>query len=327
MHRELKQLLSTARGESHLVVVVFLDVRGFSSFAKIAESSEAALFLRSMYEQILDNYFPNAAFFKPTGDGLMIILDYEAASLSDVVNHAVASSISLVNDFPELTSGDPMINFEVPGSLGIGLARGAATALISDGKVLDYSGRPLNLASRLMDLARPQGVVFSDTLGCGLLGDDYLKQFTEEQVYVKGIAEDAPMSVHILSDSVRLPDASKRPINKYIWKKTETEELKLKGIRERSPKFVHKLDAPPAIPDDIRVHMEHPARTAQGRKHPKFMIRPTLKAVLHENQGISYAAVDYAAIAKMLTDYGVKETWPIKITIEYAVLPGGDELT
>ena len=308
------------------MVVVFLDVRGFSSFAKIAESSEAALYLRSMYERILDNYFPNAAFFKPTGDGLMIILDYDAANLSDVVNHAVASSISLINDFPELTSGDPMINFDVPKSLGIGLARGAATALISDGKVLDYSGRPLNLASRLMDLARPRGVVFSDTVGLNLLDDAHLKQFTEEQVYVKGIAEDAPMKVHILGDSVRLSDVNRRPFNKYVWRKTKTEEIKLKGIRERSPRFVHKLNEAPALPGDIRVHIEHPAKTAQGRKHPKFLRRPVLKAVLQENQGVSYAAVDYAALDRMLTDYGVKETWPIKITIEYAILPGGSDL-
>ena len=39
------------------MVVVFLDVRGFSSFAKLAESSEAALFLRSIYIKILDDVF------------------------------------------------------------------------------------------------------------------------------------------------------------------------------------------------------------------------------------------------------------------------------
>ena len=60
MHRALKSLLPRAKGESRLVVVVFLDVRGFSSFAKMAESSEAALLLRSIYIRILDDYFPAA---------------------------------------------------------------------------------------------------------------------------------------------------------------------------------------------------------------------------------------------------------------------------
>src|SRR6202021_3392180 len=114
MHRKLKELLPTAKGESHLVVVVFLDVRGFSSFAKIAESSEAALFLRSIYVRILDEYFPNASFFKPTGDGLLVILDYDETDLADIVNGAVDSSIKLVEQFASLTADDPMGNFNFP---------------------------------------------------------------------------------------------------------------------------------------------------------------------------------------------------------------------
>jgi len=44
MHHELFNLLPAATGESQFVVVLFLDVRGFSSFAGSAESVEAALF-------------------------------------------------------------------------------------------------------------------------------------------------------------------------------------------------------------------------------------------------------------------------------------------
>jgi class 3 adenylate cyclase len=66
MHRDLKELLRTAEGESHRVVVVFLDVRGFSTFAKVAESSDSAEFLKSIYLKILEEYFEDASFFKPT---------------------------------------------------------------------------------------------------------------------------------------------------------------------------------------------------------------------------------------------------------------------
>src|SRR5918996_3324855 len=145
MHRQLKDLLHQARGESHLVLVVFLDTRGFSAW--MSESSEAAIFLRSTYTKILDDYFSTASFFKPTGDGLLIILDYDDANLRKVVQTAVQTSIRLIEDFPNICAGDPMVNFETPDKLGIGIARGAATSLISDGKTLDYSGRPLNLAA------------------------------------------------------------------------------------------------------------------------------------------------------------------------------------
>lgn len=156
--------MQDAEGFSDLVVVVFLDVRGFSTFAGMAESGEAALFLRRVYLNIVDEYFPDSAFFKPTGDGLVIVRHFDRSNLGDEVTSAISTSLRLVEAFPHLTERDPMVNFEVPTSLGVGIARGAATRLASGDLTLDYSGRPLNLAARLMDLARPRGVVL--TVAC-----------------------------------------------------------------------------------------------------------------------------------------------------------------
>jgi len=197
MHRKLMDALPDAEGFSDLVVVVFLDVRGFSSFAGMAESSEAAIFLRRMYLNILQEYFPDATFFKPTGDGLMIIRHFDRDSLAEEVEMAVRTSLRLATDFSSISQGDPMVNFDVPTELGIGITRGAATRLASGELTLDYSGRPLNLAARLMDLARPSGVVFDGRLVKGLEMDaELLEEFTEDHVYVKGIADVAPMQVY-----------------------------------------------------------------------------------------------------------------------------------
>ncbi len=288
MHKELKNLLPRARGESRLVVVVFLDVRGFSSFAKIAESSEAALFLRSIYVKILDNYFPDASFFKPTGDGLLIVLDYDENSLSDVVNRSIQESVRLVAEFSHLTSDDPMVNFDVPTALGIGIARGAATALTSGDKVLDYSGRPLNLASRLMDLARPRGVVFSGSLGPNLIDKEIGGQFSEEQVYVKGIAEDSSMDVFILRGQVEIPAINKRPMNRYEWQVLPTEQITFKQLSER-------------------------------RRHRVMSTTNTYNAEYMARQGRHLARVDYKRIVADLTRDGVKSNWPVGITVEYAL--------
>jgi class 3 adenylate cyclase len=89
MHKELRRLLHKAEGQSRRVVVVFLDVRGFSSFAGIAESTDTAEFLKTVYLKILDEHFPDAEFFKPTGDGLLILLDYNRENLQEVVRGAV----------------------------------------------------------------------------------------------------------------------------------------------------------------------------------------------------------------------------------------------
>ena len=318
MHRELKDLLPQAKGESHVVVVVFLDVRGFSSFAKIAESSEAALFLRSIYVKILDNYFPDASFFKLTGDGLLIILDYDESSLRNVVNKSLQESIRLVTEFPGLTSDDPMVNFDVPSALGIGIARGAATALISNKKVLDYSGRSLNIASRLMDLARPRGVVFSESLGWSLIDEEIGGRFEEEQVYVKGIAEDFPMDVYVLRDEVVVPATNKRPMNRYEWQVLPTQELTFKKFSERGS-YVHTLPVEPALIDDIRVHVRRPKTTASGRKHPTLHATTTYTAQYKTREGRHLARVDYRRIADDLTRAGVKSNWPLTISIEYAL--------
>jgi class 3 adenylate cyclase len=155
MHRELRRLLHAATGRSEFVVALFLDVRGFSGFARLAESTETAAYLRSLYKRILDNHFQEAAFFKPTGDGLLIVLRYDEGILSETVNAAVRGALAVVANFPTICADDPMINFEVPKELGVGISRGAATALVSGRKTLDYSGRRLNLAARLRPSASP----------------------------------------------------------------------------------------------------------------------------------------------------------------------------
>jgi class 3 adenylate cyclase len=184
MYKDFRKLLHNAHGVSGFVIALFLDVRGFSSFAKLAESSEAAIFLRRVYIKIMDEFFAEAAFFKPTGDGLMVIMPYDEHNLEEQLAASIGTSLRLISEFPSLCDDDPMVNFDVLPDLGIGLARGASTCLLSGRTILDYSGRPLNLAARLMDLARPKGVVFDESLGARLLPDDLRDQFASEQVYI-----------------------------------------------------------------------------------------------------------------------------------------------
>jgi class 3 adenylate cyclase len=208
----------------------------------MSESSEAALFLRSVYIRVLDEYFPEATFFKPTGDGLLIILDYDDDNLQKVVRTAVQASIRLVDNFPEITAGDPMVNFDTPDEIGIGIARGAATSLISGRKTLDYSGRPLNMAARLMDVARPSGVVFSANLGYDLLDEDTSKQFEEDEAYVKGLAEEVPTKVYYLRGRTVIPEPNRHPLKRQ---KRKTEPLeKLLSEKHRSAGYFAISSAP-----------------------------------------------------------------------------------
>ena len=73
---DLVENLRSATGESRAVVAVFVDVRGFTRFAGIAESVDVAVFLRKFYVAVLSDYLTTAAFAKTTGDGLMVIIEY-----------------------------------------------------------------------------------------------------------------------------------------------------------------------------------------------------------------------------------------------------------
>ncbi len=318
MHKQLPSLLQSAKGESRHVVVVFLDVRGFSSFAKIAESSDAAEFLRSAYLTMIDAYFKDADFFKLTGDGMLALFGYERETLDDTVRKAVGLSIALAERFPTICDEDPMINFDVPPGLGIGLARGAATALISGETVLDYSGRPLNLAARLMDLARPSGVVLDDSLGFGLLEEGMRERFASESVYIKGIAEDDPIPVYYLAEYTEIPEYNKLPMNRVRRVNNSTRVVTLRALTEMG-NFRERLQQTPARTDDLVVLVSAPKARANGTKHPSIYATRTWPAEYVVTGGEDFARIDYGVVAQALKGRGVKSTWPVELTVEYSV--------
>jgi class 3 adenylate cyclase len=256
-----------AKGESQRVVVLLLDVRGFSSFAKIAESSDAAEFLRSAYLKMIGDYFGSAAFYKLTGDGMLVLFRYDRETLAEVVQTTVRTAIQLVEGFSTICDDDPMINFDVPGEMGIGLARGAATALVSGDTVLDYSGRPLNLASRLMDLARPRGLVMDESIGIELLDEGTRALFTRDMVYVKGIADDEPIPVYLVDEWTEIPGFNKVPIGQTRRiTQVLAEKIPFRQVCEMA-RFRHELNNVPVRMDNMVIRIRAPAVKSNGAKH------------------------------------------------------------
>ena len=114
MHRTFRKLLENATGVSEFVIAINLDIRGFSSFSKEVESPDAAIFIKKVYRKLIDDYFPNASFFKPTGDGLLIILPYTENNLQDILRNTINSCFKALTNFGSFCANDPMINFNVP---------------------------------------------------------------------------------------------------------------------------------------------------------------------------------------------------------------------
>lgn len=258
LYEQLRHLLPTAQAESCQVVATFLDIRGFSTFSAGGESFDAALYLRSVFTTVLTQHFPDANYFKPTGDGLMLIheLPTDPTQLGAMVTSILSRSLDLVERFSDITKDDVMVNFPVPAKVGFGVARGSVTRLVSNGIVLDYTGRCLNLSARLMDKARPCGVVFADRHAANLIGPDLADSFTEDRVCIRGISEQEPIPILVSADVCISPfDREPIPESKMTW--GDAQRMSVSDVRTTSI-FMFYLPRAPRSFERAGVHVEYP---------------------------------------------------------------------
>lgn len=315
MHRQFRKLLEKAVGSSEFVIAINVDIRGFSSFSKTVESTEVAVFIKRVYMKLIDNYFATASFFKPTGDGLLVIIPYTEENLSQVVTNTMENCLQILTDFGNFCAKDPMINFQVPQNVGIGISRGSVCYLISGKRILDYSGSVLNIASRLMDFARPSGIVFDVNFGIDLLPDEIKKLFTKDSVYIKGMAEREPVDIYYTKDYARISPLAKHPIVETKWKNVRDRKT-LSQIKDSST-FLFYLPSRPIDPQQIRVKVHYPK-----------VIKGELKKGIHTiiefknfeyllDAGKPLVKIRFAALAKYLEGEGIRDSWKVDIEIIY----------
>jgi hypothetical protein len=254
LHRTIRKLLPDAAGESEWVVAVNVDIRGFSSHMS-ANPSETALYLKKVYARMLDRFFADHSFFKPTGDGLLVVIPFQEADLQVVANSVVGDCLTLVEEFPTLISDEPLVTFPHPDRIGAGVSVGSVARLVTRRTTLDYTGRPLNVATRLMDLARPSGVVVDAALP---ISDTELKShFVPDQVYLKGVAEQTPLDIVFTQNLSEIPDSYRKPITPDEWV-VEEETLTVAAARKREGKFRTVLKHEPTNRYRIGVRVIYP---------------------------------------------------------------------
>jgi class 3 adenylate cyclase len=265
LHERLRDLLPSAAAESCQVVASFLDIRGFSTFSARTESFDSALYLRSVYITILSSHFEDATFFKLTGDGLLLIHDLPSSqSVPEIVSSILTRAVSLVDSFSQITADDYMISSPVPEKLGVGIARGSATRLVSDGGVLDYTGRCLNLAARLTDKARPSGVVFADHHAKRLMSTEIAMQFTSDKICIRGISPQEPTPI-LITRGVEIDPSDREPIAtaSHVWGIGDT--LSVEEVRGASF-FGFYLPRPPRSYERVGVRVEYPRFDKDGHE-------------------------------------------------------------
>jgi len=324
VHRKFRELLDVARGQSEFVLAVNLDIRGFSAWSQQVESSQTTLYLTKMYRTLIDTYFGSDWFFKPTGDGLLLVRAFTEDELGNVAARTASDAFEIVEAFDGFLRDEAMLNFAVPGEIGVGLARGAATRLVAHDPnsgtdvTLDYSGRVLNLASRLMELARPRGVVIADSYGVDLLSQDLRNRLVSADGYVRGVATDDLTRIWYAPELTTIPASFSRAPDEPMWH-TQTFERTLKSIEDSPIPRRVTLEREPADPSLIRCRMSRQNTTQTGRPVKNSLRYTDTPFEYAHESGEHVVRVDTARAIEGLRKAGVKGTWPLEFRVEYPV--------
>jgi class 3 adenylate cyclase len=147
------------------IVVVFLDLRGFTAFAETAEPEEVMGVLReyhaAMGRLILEHEGTLERF---TGDGMMIFFN-DPVPVSNPQERAIRMAVAMRGWVDDLMTRWRKLGYEL--DFGVGIAQGYATigAIGFEGR-WDYGaiGTVTNLAARLCGEARPGQILVSRKL-------------------------------------------------------------------------------------------------------------------------------------------------------------------
>jgi hypothetical protein len=221
-----------------------------------------------------------------------------------------------VGDFKTLCAADPLINFAVPDRIGIGVARGAASRLHSGNLTLDYSGRVLNLAARLLDLARPQGVVIDGGFKIGLLPAALQARFRSDDVYIRGVANKAPIQVHFTKDLTTIPLTAKHAVDVVNWRRI-TERVTPREVKARGLFFLHQLPSVPSDASQINIRVSYPIPKSSGKKTGLARVVRISDYEYYMEADQPIIRVNYGALGVRLAKAHLSREWPVDLVILY----------
>jgi class 3 adenylate cyclase len=296
--------------------VVNVDIRDFTTFSETQDSVLALLYMRKVYERITSDYFGSKSFFKATGDGLLVVLPWADRDLQEVIAGVVDDCLRLVVEFPHICDNDPAINFDVPSAIGIGLARGSASMLHSRRRILDYSGRPLNLASRLMEVARPSGIVADGAFGLELLPDAVQDQFAPDEIYLRGIAESEPLTINFTEGYTEIASVHHQPIQEVEWE-TEVKDMTLREFDDRGPVFRWSLKSRPVDPDKIKAHLHTPMFKNGRRIEGSLVTRWPISVNYELDAGNPVLVATHPPIVTSVRSARVPWATPVSVVFKY----------
>lgn len=165
-------------------VILIYDIRGFTAASKKIATGDLGKFATAAHRTILELFAERPpTFVKNLGDGHLLIWETTDDPEKELIGFVVAAAEKARAAFPAFVAGQKIEGVELPKHVGIGVAVGDVSR--SD----DYYGVAVNLAARLQNLARPEGLAMDQTV-FGMIGkrEELVRQgFRKTKVSLKGL--------------------------------------------------------------------------------------------------------------------------------------------
>jgi class 3 adenylate cyclase/CheY-like chemotaxis protein len=180
--------LKTHRRE---VTVVFLDLRGFTTFAETAEPEEVMAVLREYHAEMGRLILAHEGTLERfTGDGMMIFFN-DPVEVADPAERAIHMALAMRDRVARLAAGWRKRGWDL--ALGVGIAQGYATigAIGFEGR-WDYGaiGTVTNLAARLCGEARGGQILVSSRVAAAV--EDLIEAEEVGALALRGLARPVP---------------------------------------------------------------------------------------------------------------------------------------
>ncbi len=171
---------------SHAVraLVLIYDIRGFTAAAKRLASANLGVFASGAHKAIIDLFAEiPPTFVKNLGDGHLLLWEVGEEGAPDLIEKVVAAARHAQTTFAAFATAHGEAGGALPRHVGVGVAVGEVS------KSDDYYGTALNLAARLQNLSRPEGVAVDTTVFEAAAARDasIREQFRHARVRLKGL--------------------------------------------------------------------------------------------------------------------------------------------
>jgi class 3 adenylate cyclase len=189
-------------------VILIYDIRGFTAASKRLPTGDLGKFATAAHRAILELFAPQPpTFVKNLGDGHLLIWETDEQPDPKLIEFIVATANRSRAIFPAFVAGHLQkpenAGQKLPTQVGIGVVVGEVS------KSDDYYGTAVNLAARLQNMSRPEGLAMDQkTFAIAGKREDLIKRgFRKARVGLKGLGTttvwvDRPFSWSRLASSL-----------------------------------------------------------------------------------------------------------------------------